>query len=113
MDEFLTEEVRPVITACENADHACPIFPGQMHRNRSGFDDPAHASVSEEVLLAMFRRERDEIARGFPSLCRRAAGCASITVGYFAQGDFLQREIHIAPPLSMADDRVTPVSENE
>src|SRR6478736_4511057 len=33
MDEFLTDEVRTVITVCGNADQVCPMFPGQMNRH--------------------------------------------------------------------------------
>jgi arsenate reductase len=65
MDEFLTDEVRTVITVCGNADQACPIFPGQMNRHHWGFDDPAHATGTEEEQMAVFRRVRDEIARVF------------------------------------------------
>ena len=65
MDEFLTDEVRTVITVCGNADQACPIFPGQMNRHHGGFDDPADATGTEEEQMAVFRRVRDEIARVF------------------------------------------------
>ena len=65
MDQFLTDNVATVITVCGNADQACPVFPGQLHRHHWGFDDPAHATGSEDEQLAVFRRVRDEIARVF------------------------------------------------
>jgi arsenate reductase (thioredoxin) len=65
MDEFLSDEVSTVITVCGNADQACPVFPGQVSRHHWGFDDPAHATGSEEEQMAVFRRVRDEIARVF------------------------------------------------
>lgn len=65
LDEFLTEDIGTVITVCGNADQACPMFPGQMNRHHWGFDDPAHATGSEDERLAVFRRVRDEIARVF------------------------------------------------
>lgn len=65
MDEFLEDEVKTVITVCGNADQACPMFPGQVSRHHWGFDDPAHATGSEEEQLVVFRRVRDEIARVF------------------------------------------------
>lgn len=65
MDEFLTDNVRTVITVCGNADQACPMFPGQMNRHHWGFDDPAHASGSEEEQMDVFRRVRDEISKVF------------------------------------------------
>jgi len=65
LDEFLTDEVATVITVCGNADQVCPIFPGQMNRHHWGFDDPAHATGSEDEQMAVFRRVRDEISRVF------------------------------------------------
>ncbi len=61
MDEFLQTKIDTVITVCGNADQACPIFPGQVHRYHWGFDDPAHATGTDEEILAEFRRVRDEI----------------------------------------------------
>ena len=65
MDEFLNQEVETVITVCGNADQACPMFPGQLNRHHWGFDDPAHATGTEEEQLQVFRRVRDEIKRVF------------------------------------------------
>lgn len=65
LDLFLTENVETVITVCGNADQACPMFPGQVNRHHFPFDDPAHASGSEEEKMAVFRRVRDEIRAVF------------------------------------------------
>ncbi|HTJ78293.1 MAG TPA: arsenate reductase ArsC [Rariglobus sp.] len=65
MNEFLTAEVETVITVCGNADQACPIFPGQVNRHHWPFEDPAHATGTDEEKLAMFRRVRNEIRRTF------------------------------------------------
>ena len=65
LSEFLSQPVHTVITVCGNADQACPIFPGQVNRHHWPFDDPAHATGTEEEQLAVFRRVRDEIARVF------------------------------------------------
>jgi arsenate reductase len=65
LDEFLSRKVETVITVCGNADQACPMFPGQVNRYHWGFDDPAHATGSEEEQFAVFRRVRDEIQRVF------------------------------------------------
>jgi arsenate reductase (thioredoxin) len=65
LDEFLSREVETVITVCGNADQACPVFPGQLNRHHWGFDDPAHATGTEEEQMAVFRRVRDEIRRVF------------------------------------------------
>jgi arsenate reductase (thioredoxin) len=61
MNEFLSRQVNTVITVCGNADQACPMFPGQVNRYHWGFDDPAHATGSDEEVLAVFRRVRDQI----------------------------------------------------
>ncbi|HEY8900420.1 MAG TPA: arsenate reductase ArsC [Chthoniobacterales bacterium] len=61
MNDFLAGPVDTVITVCGNADQACPMFPGQVTRHHWGFEDPAHATGSEEEVLAVFRRVRDEI----------------------------------------------------
>lgn len=65
MNEFLNQPVETVITVCGNADQACPSYPGQMNRHHWGFDDPAHATGTEEEQLMVFRRVRDEISRVF------------------------------------------------
>ena len=65
MDEFLRQPVETVITVCGNADQACPMYPGQLNRHHWGFDDPAHATGTEEEKREVFRRVRDEIKRVF------------------------------------------------
>lgn len=65
LDQFLGDDVETVITVCGNADQACPLFPGQCNRHHWGFDDPAHATGTEEEQMAVFRRVRDEIRRVF------------------------------------------------
>jgi arsenate reductase len=65
LEEFLKQPVETVITVCGNADQACPMFPGQVNRYHWGFDDPAHATGTDEEKLAVFRRVRDEIRRVF------------------------------------------------
>jgi arsenate reductase len=65
LNEFLQTDVETVITVCGNADQACPVFPGQLNRHHWGFDDPAHATGTDDEKLAVFRRVRDEIRRVF------------------------------------------------
>jgi arsenate reductase len=61
MSQFLDRKIDTVITVCGNADQACPMFPGQVNRYHWGFDDPAHAQGTEEEILNVFRRVRDQI----------------------------------------------------
>jgi len=61
LEEFLNRNVDTVVTVCGNADQACPMFPGQVNRFHWGFEDPAHATGSDEEVLTEFRRVRDQI----------------------------------------------------
>ncbi len=68
VSKFLGQHFAYVITVCDRANEACPIFPGAGQRLHWPFEDPAHATGSEVERLAVFRRVRDEIAarvRGF------------------------------------------------
>jgi arsenate reductase len=65
MNDFLGQNVETVITVCGNADQACPVFPGQLNRHHWPFDDPAHATGTDDEKLAVFRRVRDEIRAVF------------------------------------------------
>jgi arsenate reductase len=61
LEDFLNRKITTVITVCGNADQVCPMFPGQVNRYHWGFDDPAHATGTEEEILAEFCRVRDQI----------------------------------------------------
>jgi len=61
MNDFLDRKITTVITVCDNADQACPLFPGQVNRYHWGFDDPAHAKGTDEEVLGAFRHVRDQI----------------------------------------------------
>ncbi len=74
MNDFLEQEIHTVITVCGNADQACPTYPGQAHRHHWGFEDPAHAEGSEDEIMEIFRKVRDEIKLVFEAY---AAGIRS------------------------------------
>jgi arsenate reductase len=50
-----------VVTVCDRANETCPLFPGRVKRVHRSFEDPARATGTEEEVLAIFRRVRDEI----------------------------------------------------
>ena len=61
MNEFLSCEVETVITVCDNADQACPTFPGQANRYHWPFPDPAKAEGTQEEIRKVFEQVRDDI----------------------------------------------------
>jgi len=62
VDRYLGEEFAWVITVCDQAREACPVFPGAKQMAHWNFDDPSLATGDEEERLSAFRRVRDEIA---------------------------------------------------
>jgi len=66
VDKYLGREWDYVITVCGGAKEVCPAFIGKVkQRLHIGFDDPADAVGSEEEVMAVYRRVRDEIRNGF------------------------------------------------
>lgn len=64
--EFLNDSFDYVITVCDNAKEACPIFSGNVKEQlHIGFEDPSDTIGSEQEVLAVFRKIRDEIRRDF------------------------------------------------
>ncbi len=63
VEEFLGQEFDYVVTVCGGSPDAdaCPFFPGGKNYIHKGFEDPAQASGSEEDIMRIFRRVRDEI----------------------------------------------------
>ncbi|MDP2210544.1 MAG: arsenate reductase ArsC [Candidatus Aquicultor sp.] len=59
--EFEDVEFDYVVTVCGHANESCPYFPGKTRVVHVGFEDPARASGTEEEIMAVFRRVRDEI----------------------------------------------------
>ncbi len=68
VEKYLNEEWDYVITVCDGANENCPFFPGKVkHRLHMGFEDPSHATGTEEFIWGEFRRVRDEIKEKFYS----------------------------------------------
>ena len=66
VDKYLNQSFDYVITVCDNAKETCPVFIGKVkHRLHIGFDDPADAVGSEEEVMPVYRRVRDEIKKDF------------------------------------------------
>ena len=61
VDEYINIPFDYVITVCDNANEACPFFPGKVERFHHNFPDPAKAKGTPEEVIAEFRRVRDMI----------------------------------------------------
>ena len=58
---YLNEPFDEVITVCDTAAEACPIFPGAQRTRHWSFEDPSKASGSEDEQLAVYRRVRNQL----------------------------------------------------
>ena len=66
VDQYINEEWDYVITVCDRANETCPMFSGKVkHRLHLGFEDPSHATGSDEFIGSEFRRIRDLIKKRF------------------------------------------------
>jgi len=61
LQRYLHEPFDMVITVCDSAAEACPIFPGAMQRRHWSFEDPSRATGTKDEQLVVYRRIRDEI----------------------------------------------------
>jgi arsenate reductase (thioredoxin) len=61
LERYLDEPFDYVVTVCDDANEACPVFPGAKNRLHWSLRDPSRAEGSEEERLEVFRTVRDEI----------------------------------------------------
>lgn len=61
VNEYMGIPFDQVITVCDNANEACPFFPGKVERYHENFPDPAKATGTPEEVMDEFRRVRDLI----------------------------------------------------
>ena len=59
LDQFLNEKLDEVITVCDEANEACPVFPGAKNRRHWSIPDPSHAKGTKEEVLTFYRQTRD------------------------------------------------------
>lgn len=64
VNELLNAGIHYVVTVCDHAAEACPLFPGKAKIVHHSFQDPpalAKTAKTEEEALGHYRRVRDEI----------------------------------------------------
>jgi arsenate reductase len=61
LDRFVDQPFDLVITVCDEAAEACPVFPNARERRHWSFPDPSKARGSDEEQFAVFARVRDSI----------------------------------------------------
>lgn len=74
IDELRDVEIDYVVTVCDHAAEACPVFPAKIRILHHAFEDPpklANEAGTEEEALAPYRRVRDEIKAFVASLVER------------------------------------------
>lgn len=61
VDVFYGMKFDYIVTVCNHAKEACPLFQGGEMCLHSGFEDPSQVEGSEEEKLAFFRHTRNAI----------------------------------------------------
>ena len=61
LERYLDQPFDAVITVCDQANEACPVFFGAKERLHWSFPDPSRATGSEDEQLAAYRSVRDAI----------------------------------------------------
>jgi len=63
LERYLNQPFDKVITVCDQANEACPVFFGARERLHWSFPDPSKATGTEEEQLTVYREVRDAIRR--------------------------------------------------
>ena len=61
VDEYADIDFEYVITVCDNAKEACPVFISKAKKFHNNFPDPAKATGNEEEITEQFRAVREMI----------------------------------------------------
>lgn len=61
INEYIDLDFDCVLTVCDSAKEACPIFPGAARVLHHSFEDPDHPNDLSEEPLEVFRRVRNQI----------------------------------------------------
>ena len=61
VDEYTAVPFDYVLTVCDHANEACPIFPSTAIKLHHNFPDPAKATGTDEEIMQQFRTVRDQV----------------------------------------------------
>ncbi len=61
VDRYLEADFDLVLTVCDAAREACPVFPGAKRTIHRAFEDPDYPWMSDEEMTDVFRGIRDAI----------------------------------------------------
>ncbi len=66
VDQYISQPFDYVITVCDNAKETCPVFTGDVKEQiHIGFEDPAAAQGTDDEVLPLYRKVRDQIKGEF------------------------------------------------
>lgn len=61
VDEYAAVPFDYVITVCDNAREACPVFPSSATKLHHNFPDPAKATGTPDEIMDQFRTVREQV----------------------------------------------------
>jgi len=68
VDEFRNEPLDLVVTVCDLAAENCPVWLGKRKRVHLGFTDPAKSLGTEDDVMVVFRKVREDMPQKVPDL---------------------------------------------
>jgi len=68
VDEFRNEPFDLGVTVCDDAAENCPVWLGKGKRVHLGFTDPAKALGTEDDVMVVFRKVREDMPQKVPDL---------------------------------------------
>lgn len=74
LSRYLAQNFDWVITVCDEAAEACPVFPGAAHPLHWSLPDPGRTAGSQEQRLGTFREVRDRLSQLIEAFVQRREG---------------------------------------
>jgi arsenate reductase len=93
LERYLNQPWAYVITVCDDANEACPTFPGGKVRLHWSFPDPSRATGSEDEQPAVYRQVREAIRERIEAFVTSKASVSS-RPGRPAEHGCCRRECH-------------------